>query len=755
MTLRDLNCARERSDPSSQMLFSDVDNDTLKRICSQEADVLLKLYRENEAFREKVEILAQEAPAFDTTGVIPDDVDVRVSGVNKSISLVEIFKQDPNGFLGLMEEKDLKDFSRIQNEKARVQEYLSNFGSSKTLFDEWKRLTFAEKSLAKQEKRAWTNIWKEESAFYFLKSSRLNEQFLEKIVEIAPQIGIGPNKEAVVAALDENPENIIGIINRDAHNFIALLPTEDKRKISPIKESRDANAKAQEEFINSPEVFERYLKVISYEPRPGEMSFWFNDQELRLIAYLFKKKAQVIQKEGIGKQTLASPEPFNKDLPGDTDTVVIHYNGVNHFSRCELLQKDTSAYLEGLHDRPIDEKGVDKRQKLLEQYQEFLNVKTSIGKVAFKRKVEGDKQVPINPFDTKEVKEKHGETPPPPKYTEFGDSVLLSPKDEKLCPLAFPPKLLEYIETEVAPSGITMSKVPITRTYSFELNKSKGIYELAIDYKLEGHDYLKFVVAQFGDAVVDAFRSQLVPESEDTSFESAFLVQMMYGDGLPVPGDGSFRIISTGRNTVVPVPCKEKFTGVYNLLANLPKNTQIIDRVDHALPRSEEQSLIPFGMETSHKDIRKVALPNYEAAEEIYQSRLRAAIKAFKDDKPYKEAQEAFLKVETLLKLTIGGNREVIRSPDSFIEIASCQALDIHKNSCLQAKMDSVSLGYLLNESTERVLIKKRLEELKAIQDFAMRLSRSSNPVDVVRLPPVIQQICADKEAFSHYNVER
>ncbi len=121
--LRDhLNCARERLDPSSQMLFSDLDNDTLKRICSQEADVLLKLYRENEAFREKVEILAQEAPAFDTTGVIPDDViDVRVSGVNKSISLVEIFKQYPNGFLGLMEEKDLKDFSRIQNEKARVQ----------------------------------------------------------------------------------------------------------------------------------------------------------------------------------------------------------------------------------------------------------------------------------------------------------------------------------------------------------------------------------------------------------------------------------------------------------------------------------------------------------------------------------------------------------------------------------------------------------------------------------------------------------
>ncbi len=553
-------------------------------------------------------------------------------------------------------------------------------------------------------------------------------------------------REEIEAAISEKPARLMSVIKMDNVGFLEALLSEHRQAISSIQTALVKNRKDQENFVERKEVFERYISVILHEPRPGEMSFWFNTSELELIAYLFKKKAQVIQKAGVGEQKIVT-EHFNKDLPGET--VVIHYNGVNHFSRCEPLEKDTSTYVEGILKSGVEEDpGGEKRQKLLEQYQEFLKVKCD-GE-AFKRMLERDEQIPINSFDPLKIPPNYTED-----YTDFGKAILLSPKDKKLCPLAFPPKLLEYIETEVAPSGMTMSKVPITRTYSFDWNESTGVYELAIEYKLEEHDYLKFVVAQFGDAVVDSFRSQLVPESEDTSFESSFLVQMMYGDGLPVPGDGSFRIISTGRNTVVPVPCKEKFTGVYNLLAIADKNTEIIDRVDHALPRSKEQSLIPFEMKTSHKDIRKVALPNYEAAEEVYQSRLRAAIKAFKDGKAYKEAQEAFLKVETLLKLTIGGRREVIRSPDSFMEIASCEALDIHRDSCLQAKIDSVSLGYLLNKSTERVLIKKRLEELKAIHAFAENLSRSSNPVDIVKIPAVIQKICADKEPFSDYEVKR
>ena len=571
------------------------------------------------------------------------------------------------------------------------------------------------------------------------------------------EVLVPKSRDEVEDAILEKKGRLLDVIRMDTEGFLALLSPEDRQELSQIRTALAENIRAQDDFVNNPEVFKRYLEVIRYENEDLLKTFWFNDQEIKLMAYLFNTKAQIVKKKENKEQEIAS-ELFNKDLPGET--IVIHSDGATHYSRCEL--KDTSAYVEGLLKKPVVQVGaqsIDKREKLLKEYQEFLNVMCE-GKV-FVREGEGRNEKPINPFDIK--KAKPDDPQPPLKYTAFGDSVLLSPKDENLCPLAFPPALLTHIETRVAPSGIKRANVKITRTYSFELNRTTNFYELTIDYKLEDHDYLKFVVAQFGEDVVDAFRTQLLLEAEDTSFKSACLVQLMYGDGLPVPSDGSFRIISTGPNTVVPVPWsgEKPFTGVYNLLAKeIEKegNITVVERVDHALPNpksSDVKALIEIGMVTSDKAIRTELLGAYTAAEGVYRHKVKERTANLRKSTEYKEAQKAFLQLKTLLELTID-RKELdsitFLSPDSVVVTDLESVLDTY-NKDIACKISRQVLDHSLKQSLERRLVSKYLKNLKTIHDFVSHLSRRGPSAEVVHPPAEILEICSNPEPFSDYQV--
>jgi len=627
--------------------------------------------------------------------------------------------------------------------------------------DPWKALKETEKSLRAAEKTAWIDQWEKHSkigADGLYEDDHEVVSFLGTVFELAPKAKNDPfknmNAGQIREKIEENTDRILGVVAVDIPKFLSLLTEEEGRSISDLIDRRSRNLEEQNTFINNPGLFNHYIETIQ------KQDFWFNDREINLMAYLFDKKVQLIKvKDGI--QTLGSPEPFNKELPGDT--VVIHSDGATHYSRCE--SKDTSTYVEGLLEKPVVQVGaieIDKREKLLREYQEFLNVKFVRG-VEFVREIKNNDEIAINPFDSKQVKLKPGETPPPLKYTAFDKAILLSPKDENLCPLAFPPALLTYIETRVAPSGIKRANVEITRTYSFEQNEITNFYELTIDYKLKAHDYLKFVVAQFGEDVVDAFRTQLLLLAADTSFKSACLVQLMYGDGLPVPSDGSFRIISTGPNTVVPVPWsgEKPFTGVYNLLAKEIKkegNITVVERVDHALPKSKSsdvKTLIEIGMATADKAIRTKPLGEYEKAEKVYRHKVKETTANLRKSNEYKEAQKAFLQLKTLLELTIDRNELdsiTFLSPDSVVVTELESVLEEYKKD-IACKISRQVLDHSLKKSLERGLVSKHLKNLKAIHDFANRLSGRGPSAEVVHPPAEILEICSNPEPFSDYQV--
>ena len=544
--------------------------------------------------------------------------------------------EDLSSKMLFFDESNQQIISKIECDKQKVERLLKTTGSSKELFKEWKSLKETENSLREAENKEWMRLWND----YLDEPEDMfgNIGFVEKVCELAPLASSGTfkcmNAEKIQQKISEKPVRIVEVIDVNRTAFLNLIRSKDRQIVSTIALKRNNNLQEQTNFINKPQLFKHYINTIQDE------DFWFNKKEIELVSYLFDKKSQVVSKDH-GQDIPTSHEPYNNDLIGDP--IIICNEGL-HFSRCEPLAKSTESYINELVARIPQTQNV-KVEKLIENYKEFINY-------SFKG----------TPFDTKK--------PPNPFNPNLEKSIykkctFLSSTNEDQTLLAFPDTVLDYIENVVAPKGIRRTKMKIARSYSFVVNRGTGCYELAIDYQHKEKEYLKFIIAQFGMETVQAFRDHNV--SGKDSFESAFLIQAMYGDGLSLPGEGSFKILSIDRNPVFPILSVEKFSAIYPRLAK-EKNK----RVDHAIPKS--MSAIATICDQPLPCIQE----GFFLADKAYHIAFQESVDKLKNDPVYKTAKESYLLLKAILKLTIGKDAlDAIRIPNPDMVIQSDSKIGI------------------------------------------------------------------------------
>ena len=323
---------------------------------------------------------------------------------------------------------------------------------------------------------------------------------------------------------------------------------------------------------------------------------------------------------------------------------------------------------------------------------------------------------------------------------------MLASKDRDQCVLAFPNSLLKYIEENIAPRGIRRAGLKISRCYSFVVNEITDCYELAIDYQSDGKEYMKFVVAQFGREVVDNFRDrERSPEqtTKDPLFESTFLIQAMYGEGLHIPGEGSFRIISTGLNTVVPIPCEAPFKSVYGLLTVKKEadDKKTVKRVDYALT-GIGSALVKYGQNPTM--IRQHQQEGFFLVDKEYRTLLNTARAKAKETDLYKKAKEDFLVLKSLLNITIDPEtlaRVRLLDPDA---IANAESDISWKYWDLDVMLESLQNAHPF-KSEERLRLEELLNNLELIDKIASkeRFEDSGN---------VLGKIFEGRHAFSKYD---
>jgi len=682
-----------------------VDSDCVLEVVKLDRPRFITLLEENDQ-KSIAQLDSLRATGFDDS-LISEKIEENYEYI---LSVISLARPEATALLSAQSQGKLHDIERGK-EETRIQIQTS---PHRQIFKRWKTLKASEDALIREEKDAWIRQWKDylkkEEAGEFDIDLFGNGEFLERVFELAPQTQLGADREVVRERLAKEPDLISEVVNLDRDGLVSLLSRSAQQEISDIRGRLVENLESQDMYVNNPEVFTHYVETIE------DPDFWFNTLEIELAAYLFDKKVQVINGE---LQMPASPKPFNNDLPGET--IVIQHKG-KHFSRCEPLDVTTDRYIDDkLLSIPSSDKHDEALTKLFTHYREFLSKKT-------RGVYERDTDSP-NRFI---------------KDESFQNCTLLASKDPDQCVLAFPNSLLKYIEENIAPRGIRRAGLKISRCYSFVVNEITDCYELAIDYRSNGKEYMKFVVAQFGKEVVDSFRDRERSIEETTKeplFESMFLIQAMYAEGLHIPGEGSFRIISTGLNTVVPIPCDQPFASVYSKLAVEREDKKTLERVDYALT-GIGSALVKYGQNPTM--IRQNQQEGFFLANKEYLTLLKAARAKAKETDLYKKAKEDFLVLKSLLNITIDPEtlaRVRLLDPDA---IANAESDISWKYWDLDVMLESLQRAHPF-KSEERLRLEELLNNLELIDKIASkeRFEDSGN---------VLGKIFEGRAAFSKYD---
>ena len=420
-----------------------------------------------------------------------------------------------------------------------------------------------------------------------------------------------------------------------------------------------------------------------------------------------------------------------------------------------------------------------KLKALIGHYREFLL--HQINGTPFVRKGEIK-----NPFD------------PNPERGEsiYKNHVLLPSlnKSKSQLPLAFPQELLKHLDFRFGLRGLSgdddasYTAIP---SYSFmlkqreELGKDQECYELAIEYRLMKHhtdpepkEYCSFVIAQFGAETVDAFREKIPPEEGlKDLFYNEFLIQMMYSQTpIKLPGAKSFRLLKTGRETVIPIEGEEAFNALYPQLIDKEFSGQRAifnkDSYVQEIKAGVESDVAKFleaetGLSTAEKErLKKKLVKHHEnlhlgiiqdrkedsrRIEDVRRASLRADIAELKKTHVYREAKKYRLLLQALLKITTDADLSMSLNPygpDPVVENYKVVA-DILKrqedNACpFDEALKSIEEAYDNHPSDERQRLENHLRNLETIR----RLSAEGGPEGSGRLLAILD----GKTAFSDYH---
>jgi hypothetical protein len=552
----------------------------------------------------------------------------------------------------------------------------------------WLNLKESKNKTAASEVEAWMSEFK------------VNEILKNKVIELAPQATSGSfenmEREAIISKITDKPASIIEVISLDMTLFLSLVAESTKELSAQFDRLREENLNIQSRIVFSEDIFSQYVKTIA------KAEFFFNTDEIELAAHLFNKKAQVFSTIE-GEILPASFEPINKNAPGDT--IAIYHEG-DHFWRCDPL--DGMFNVESILNKVNTSKNdYDLKLKtLLGNYQEFLLYQ--INGTSFTNK---NNQFLAN---------------------HFKNAKLLQSLNPSQLPLIFPNPLLEYIDKSFRLRGLTRSKIDgyFVPYYKFDLNQERHCYELSIEYHLASkHDqkeYCGFVVAQFGTETVDAFREKHPKQEDKDLFYNEFLIQAMYAkpeDNLKLPGIRSFRILSLSPETVIPIEDEKPFEGIYLLLNKYPD-----ERVRFNNERYEKKELAIFGMPT--EGLLMEPGKDFYLVDKMRIEKLRESKETIKNHHTYKKAQEDFLLLESILKLTVDENViPSIRgfSPDIIINDEAIVDLILDPKKKPADPTKEAIDAYLEHPTVERKLLEGHLANLLAIQN---QIDSKSKTVD-------------------------
>ncbi|MGE3716255.1 MAG: coiled-coil domain-containing protein [Simkaniaceae bacterium] len=172
-----------------------------------------------------------------------------------------------------------------------------------------------------------------------------NEAFMRKIMsEVQSQRRDSPlyrkPQAAVLQMIRKKPSRLLNLINAEPNAFLRIV--EDDRITRLRGAQKGCNLERDgvlQQFVLSDPVYNHYIQGIQDE------QFWFNTQEIELGALLFNKKLLLVGEGASGIEPFAR---VNESLTGSP--VVIHFNGVNHFSRCLPRREDAPPDLNELKD---------------------------------------------------------------------------------------------------------------------------------------------------------------------------------------------------------------------------------------------------------------------------------------------------------------------------------------------------------------------------------------------------------------------
>ena len=452
-----------------------------------------------------------------------------------------------------------------------------------------------------------------------------------------------PQGEAL-KILHAYPKKLLDIVNTDRETFLKLIVEEEAQNtLRACKESQRNLISKQDvqldEFALSKEVYKQYLSTIMGE------DFWFNTDEIHLAALLFDKKVQIVSKRG--EDTIPVTELINPLLP--SSTIIICHKG-NHFSRCipaaALDYAKTLRMSRNAEDRNAYRKSL---KELIKNYKEFLEnpIKKAAG---YNEDTFKPDEVP-NPFLKDEDLVENSK-------------VLLPLNGKDLIPLAFPQALMQAIEDSLLLSDIDGIPVPY---YNFCLSSEEAYYELSIEYRVfrtqedpTPQDYCRFIVAEMGRDSVEAFYHK--NSENEKIFQNEFLIQAMYthlDKDLGIPGNGTFRIIQTEIETVVPI--KTSFKGLFQIFQETPTQKVLVNRdfepIGNALmPPKKKLKCFP---KNDHNAIQNA----------LFLKRAKTLDHLKKGLQEYIKAKEAYFLVEALLNITTTKDNTLVSTLNLFKKV--------------------------------------------------------------------------------------
>ncbi|WP_316356688.1 hypothetical protein [Candidatus Neptunichlamydia sp. REUL1] len=164
----------------------------------------------------------------------------------------------------------------------------------------------------------------------------------------------------IIEALQENTTYLLDIIIPEKRAFLALIHREKQERVQEEHNKQDLLLnqwyQAEKAFILT-EVYPHYLTLLA------NPDFYLNTQEITLAAFLFNKKAQVLNSQG------TATEVIHREL--EAEPILIYHEGC-HFSRCTPCSREETTRLKDpqdvlkSHERRQDAQGYVEAKSLAE-----------------------------------------------------------------------------------------------------------------------------------------------------------------------------------------------------------------------------------------------------------------------------------------------------------------------------------------------------------------------------------------------------